>query len=1377
MNIGQQRTAAGNTRRGHRRAGALVTALAAVVTPATMSVQPAAATGATSVTGGTVTPSPTLEGANAAYTITFTTSGTGALGASSTITLVGPDGTAFTPCSSSCSGTYTVSDASGPATVQSAVVSNVAGPNDSTLSATANKVVLTLASSSIGNSDAVTVTSQTVENPVTAGSYVMEESTSADTQPADSQPYSITPGPATQIVATGGDNQTAPINSKFPAPLTATLTDNHGNPSPVTNNAYKVSFAISTAGSGATATFGGSSTESDPVGSNGLSTTSTAPTANGTTGGPYLVTATLMDTSKSPAVPVAGVGTATFDLENGSVAVTQVTPGTVTIDNPTEAASGVTYTIPFTTSPSGALSTGSTITLVGPAGMIFPGCTGACSPNYTIAVSSGSAPSVAGASPSASGSSTNNKVVLTLAGSIAGGVTVTVTATGAAPLGVVRNPTLATTTDFIQESTSADSSAVNSPDYTIVHGTAAQVVVKTGGGQSAQTGSQFASPLAVEVEDSNGNGVPGATVNFSIVAAASGASATFANKTAAESDVTDATTYLARTSFLTANAIPGGPFTVNGSVTGVGSTSFSGSQGLTNTKGKVAIFGSPTLSDNTVGATGVTYGFSFTTSPTGAMSNCAANPLSCTITLTGPAGTTWPAKGSGNGNYSVSAGSTKLTVGAVTPSGNQASIQLASDVTDNEALTFSIAGVANPTAASSSYTLQALTTADNTPATSGTYQIVPGAPSTIVIERGNNQSAALNTAFAQPLSVLVSDGHNNPISGVPVTFNAPVSPAAIATATFASCPGPGSSGSTCVVNTDAAGIATTSTLTADNVQGSYPVTVSATGVASPPQFSLTNATVLTALPITVSPDNAGATAQYKVPFVTSTNGAIPTTPTCFGTPGQACQVTFLAPNGTALPGTVSSYQVSVNNNHAATVEHVSLTSAQGPGDTGVSSTPNQAVVSFAASSIGGGDTATVTIAGVTNPTNAGSTYTWQESTSSDPGAMGSPSYSITAAAPSSVSIVQGNTQSTTVGTAFPTRLEVNVVDAYNNPVAGQAVTFTAPDGPGGTFPACPGGGSTTSTTSTCVVTTDAQGDATALPLTANESAGSYQVTVAVDGIDPSNTPAFNLTNLAPTMTIVAPKTPQQATVGTAYATPLEVQVDDIHGPVSGVTVTFTAPASGASGTFATCPGTGSSSTVCVVTTGSNGNATASAFTANHTAGQFTVTASTPAASDVGFDLTNTPGLPALSTITGGNNQAAIMGTSFGSPLQEKVTDSYGNPVSGVQVTFTAPASGASGTFTTCDHGNPAPNECVVTTGSDGLATSSTFVANDTNGSYQVQATSPGVTTQAFNLTNGRSGYWMVASDGGIFTFGDAGFYQSMGGQHLNAPIVGMAALG
>ena len=36
------------------------------------------------------------------------------------------------------------------------------------------------------------------------------------------------------------------------------------------------------------------------------------------------------------------------------------------------------------------------------------------------------------------------------------------------------------------------------------------------------------------------------------------------------------------------------------------------------------------------------------------------------------------------------------------------------------------------------------------------------------------------------------------------------------------------------------------------------------------------------------------------------------------------------------------------------------------------------------------------------------------------------------------------------------------------------------------------------------------------------------------------------------------------------------------------------------------------------------------------------------------------------------------------------------------------------------------------------------------------------------------GYWLVASDGGVFAFGDAGFYGSTGSIHLNKPIVGMS---
>ena len=37
------------------------------------------------------------------------------------------------------------------------------------------------------------------------------------------------------------------------------------------------------------------------------------------------------------------------------------------------------------------------------------------------------------------------------------------------------------------------------------------------------------------------------------------------------------------------------------------------------------------------------------------------------------------------------------------------------------------------------------------------------------------------------------------------------------------------------------------------------------------------------------------------------------------------------------------------------------------------------------------------------------------------------------------------------------------------------------------------------------------------------------------------------------------------------------------------------------------------------------------------------------------------------------------------------------------------------------------------------------------------------------------GLWLVAKDGGVFAFGQAGFLGSMGGQPLNKPVVGMAS--
>jgi hypothetical protein len=202
-------------------------------------------------------------------------------------------------------------------------------------------------------------------------------------------------------------------------------------------------------------------------------------------------------------------------------------------------------------------------------------------------------------------------------------------------------------------------------------------------------------------------------------------------------------------------------------------------------------------------------------------------------------------------------------------------------------------------------------------------------------------------------------------------------------------------------------------------------------------------------------------------------------------------------------------------------------------------------------------------------------------------------------------------------------------------------------------------------------------------------------------------------------------TPQSVTVGTPFAV-LVATVTTGGAPTSGVTVTFTAPATGAGGAFANATNTDTE------TTNASGVATSTTFTANTTAGAYAVTASaTGASTPARFSLTNTAGAAASITTTSGTPQSVAINTAFALPLAVTVLDGYSNPVSGATVTFTAPGTGASGTFT---GGTKTETDA---TNASGVATSTTFTANATvGGSYTVAATVTGVATEAdFNLTN------------------------------------------
>lgn len=69
-------------------------------------------------------------------------------------------------------------------------------------------------------------------------------------------------------------------------------------------------------------------------------------------------------------------------------------------------------------------------------------------------------------------------------------------------------------------------------------------------------------------------------------------------------------------------------------------------------------------------------------------------------------------------------------------------------------------------------------------------------------------------------------------------------------------------------------------------------------------------------------------------------------------------------------------------------------------------------------------------------------------------------------------------------------------------------------------------------------------------------------------------------------------------------------------------------------------------------------------------------------------------------------------------LRLVIVDAAGTPVPGVEVTFTAPASGSTGIFSTT--GN---NTATATTDQDGISTAPTFTVNDQVGTFLIQATS------------------------------------------------------
>jgi adhesin/invasin len=344
--------------------------------------------------------------------------------------------------------------------------------------------------------------------------------------------------------------------------------------------------------------------------------------------------------------------------------------------------------------------------------------------------------------------------------------------------------------------------------------------------------------------------------------------------------------------------------------------------------------------------------------------------------------------------------------------------------------------------------------------------------------------------------------------------------------------------------------------------------------------------------------------------------------------------------------------------------------------------------------------------------------------------------------PATITPLSRALQSAAVNSGYAQQLSVRVLDAGGNPVSGAMVTFTLGAAGGGAgLGVSSAGASFADGSAQATATTDSDGMATSPQFTANATIGRFTATATVANLpQPAQFQLENLPGRGERLTRLGSAT-RTATVERRYSRSLRVLVRDAKGnPEVGATVTFTlggagggagAGAGSGSGAGAGASFAGGTSTATAIT-GIHGIATSPAFTAGSTAGTFTATATAATTTSIAhFTLSNRAGKPAAITAGIAASEATQAGTRFVIALAVSVTDAFGNKVPGALVTFTAPASGASGSFATSTR----PRTISVRTDSAGIAVAPPFSANSRPGGYVVIASVAHGPRTAFALVN------------------------------------------
>lgn len=258
-----------------------------------------------------------------------------------------------------------------------------------------------------------------------------------------------------------------------------------------------------------------------------------------------------------------------------------------------------------------------------------------------------------------------------------------------------------------------------------------------------------------------------------------------------------------------------------------------------------------------------------------------------------------------------------------------------------------------------------------------------------------------------------------------------------------------------------------------------------------------------------------------------------------------------------------------------------------------------------------------------------------------------------AGATTSMQISSAEAQSARVRTAFARALEVTLEDAFGNHVPGATVSFAAP------------GAGATATLSAAAALSDADGKAS-VDAHAGTVTGSYVVHATLGNAARS----FQLTNTAgdPASVHLVSGAAQSTTVTQPFADPLVVRVEDADGNlVPAASVSFTAPANGASAQLSAAATSSDASGLARITAQANTRAGAFAIVAQVAGGQAPVSFSMQSLAAAAHSITASPRSA---------QQAAAADLPFLHPLEATVLDQYENPVPNAAVRFVVPESGS-----------------------------------------------------------------------------------------------------